>query len=259
VTDTGNRRVVVFDSTGKVLCVFPPCSGMPTALAVADGKSYWSFFRHERAIFYADNGGTTLVKCSLDGKMIRKINLPAGHSASYGATDFYHNYWITDTKKHCLLKYDHDLNFLDIFGSYGTGDNQFDAPRGITIYKRYGQVFVAEKKGAQYYWIGTDCKGASIAAAGEPDVYTLTVKATEYSFTSLFEIINGDTSFYVKRHRIAPGSANLPVNGNGTNLLQRKLKMKLEPTYSSFTYNAWFFPVKGGVGEGGLKAISNKK
>jgi hypothetical protein len=35
-----------------------------------------------------------------------------------GAIDYYHNYWITDKNRHCVLKFDHDLNLLDIFGSH---------------------------------------------------------------------------------------------------------------------------------------------
>ncbi|MBN1309631.1 MAG: NHL repeat-containing protein, partial [Chitinispirillaceae bacterium] len=186
VADTGNRRVVVFDSTGNVLRIFPPCSGAPTALAVADGKARWSFFKNEQAVFYAENGGKRLVKCSFDGRILRQADLPAGYAASYGAIDYYHNYWITDTEKHCILKFDRHLQLLDRFGSYGTGDNQFDSPRGITIYKRYGQVFVAERKGAQYYWIGTDCTSASIGARRQAGKYDLTVTTTEYSFVSLF-------------------------------------------------------------------------
>jgi hypothetical protein len=33
---------------------------------------------------------------------------------------------------------------------------QFDEPRGITIYRRFGQIFVSERAGARYFWIGTD-------------------------------------------------------------------------------------------------------
>ncbi|MBN1575175.1 MAG: hypothetical protein JW913_01390 [Chitinispirillaceae bacterium] len=256
VTDTGNRRVVVFDSTGKVLRVFPPCSGAPTALAVADGKAFYSFFKNEQAVFYAENGGKRVVKCSFNGQIIRKADLPAGNTASYGAIDYYHNYWITDTEKHCILKFDRHLKLLDRFGSYGTGDNQFDAPRGITIYKRYGQVFVAERKGAQYYWMGTDCTSASIGARRRPGSYDLTVKTTEYSFVSLFSLKGGDTCFYTRRYRVFPGGANLVVDGKGTDLLRQKMSLRVEPTYSSYTYFAWYFPVTARVG--GETAVSSE-
>ena len=244
VTDTGNRRIAVFDSSGKLLRMFPSGSAAPTALAVADGSNYWSYFRYERVLFYAD-GGSKLVKCTFDGKMLLQAAMPAGHRASYGAIDYYHNYWVTDTDHHCILKFDHNLKLLETFGSYGTGDNQFDGPTGITIYKRYGQAFVAERKGAQYYWVGTDLKNASIVKGDEPGKYTLTVTATEYSFLGLFSAQGKDTCFYLQKRRIPPGTTSIQVDARGTDLFRPSLNIKLEPTYSSYTYYSWIFPVKG--------------
>ena len=241
ITDTGNRRVLRCTLEGKVLGSIE-CSAPPTALAVADGEAYWSFFRNEQALFFAE-GKNVLVKTDFSGKPLIKATLPSGYAASYGAIDFYHNYWITDSANCVVIKYDHNLNLLDIFGSCGTGDNQFVEPRGIAIYKRYGQTFIAEKKGAQYYWVGTDLKSAKLSVDPDTSRYTLTVSATEYSFVSLFSIINADTCFYMKKHRIPPGNAVLGIRGKGHDLRAEKMMLKLEPTYSSYTYYSWFFPV----------------
>ncbi len=243
VTDTGNRRIVVFDSSGKVTCIFPQCTGIPTALAVADGKSYWSFFSNERVVFYAEEGGKKAVKCTFDGKVIKKADLPAGYTASYGAIDYYHNYWVTDTHNHCILKFDHNLNLLDIFGSYGNGDNQFDCPTGITIYKRYGQVFVAERTGAQYYWIGTDLKEAYLSLTEKESGYVLTVNATEYSFLSLFSVNGSDTCRYIKRMRLFPGRTTVSIRNRDMGLNINNITLRLEPTYSSYTYYLWDYPI----------------
>ncbi|MBN1308791.1 MAG: hypothetical protein JXA18_12785, partial [Chitinispirillaceae bacterium] len=53
----------------------------------------------------------------------------------------------------------------------------------------------------------------------------------------------GDTCFYTKRYRVFPGSAKLVVDGKGNDLLSRKMSLRVEPTYSSYTYYAWYFPV----------------
>jgi hypothetical protein len=53
-------------------------------------------------------------------------------------------------------KFDRDLKFLTSFGRRGRGDREFESPRGIAIWRRFGQVFIAEGEGAQYYWIGVD-------------------------------------------------------------------------------------------------------
>ena len=48
------------------------------------------------------------------------------------------------------------MTYITSFGSKGDDDFQFLVPKGIAIYRRFGQLFVAESTGAQYYWIGTD-------------------------------------------------------------------------------------------------------
>lgn len=247
VTDRGNCRIAVYTYDGDLKSYITGRTGEkftdgPTALAVADGSNYWSRFTSEKLVFCADKNGTRVWKLGFDGTVYTTVNLPEGYHASYGAIDYYHNYWITDTKKSCVLKFDHDLVLLDIFGSYGTGDNQFVEPRGITIYKRYGQVFVAEKKGAQYYWIGTELKDATLRS--EKDGFTLTTKATEYSFLTLFTTAGKDTSFYFKRMMVYPGLKTLHVGNRFPASLKRDFMLKIEPTYSSYTYNHWYFPLE---------------
>jgi hypothetical protein len=249
VTDPGNRRLVVFDSAGNVLRAIPAPPGAwkfvdgPTALAVADGSAQWSCYAGEKAIFCADSSGTRVWKIGFDGTLCACANLPAGHAADYGAVDYFHNYWVTDTRSHCVLKFDHNLKLLDIFGSYGSGDNQFVEPRGITIFKKYGQTFIAEKKGAQYFWVGTDLKKASLVKKGEGG-YSIFIKATDYSFASLFSAIKTDTVTYFKRRRIQSDSAIINFTlQEKTGIREQGLTLKLEPTYSSFSYNAWCYPI----------------
>jgi hypothetical protein len=250
VTDPGNRRIVVFDSAGKVLLTIPAeKSGWkfidgPTALAVADGRAQWSYFGNEKFIFCADRNGTRVWKIGFDGRLHGMSNLPSGHSADYGAIDYFHSYWVTDTKKHCVLKFDHNLKLLDIFGSCGTGDNQFVEPRGIAIYKRYGQTFIAEKNGAQYFWVGTSLKGATLIKKGE-SAYSISIKATDYSLATLFSVIKTDTVTYFKKRWVSCDSAFINFNlSNKNGIREQGLSLKLEPSYSSYTYNSWTYPIK---------------
>jgi hypothetical protein len=250
VTDPGNRRIVVFDSAGRELRIIPgPKSGWkfvngPTALAVADGRARWSYYGNEKFIFCADKDGARVWKIGFDGKLNGLLNVPAGYAAVYGAMDYFHNYWVTDTKKHCVLKFDHNLRLLDIFGSYGDKDNQFIEPRGITIYKRYGQTFIAEKNGAQYFWVGTSLKKASLFKKSD-GVYSLIIKTTEYSLATLFSSINTDTVTYFKRRWIPSDSAVINFNvSNRSDIREKGLLLKLESCYSSFSYNSWTYPLK---------------
>ncbi len=246
-TDPGNKRIVVFDNNGKVKSVIGTSGGVvfengPTALAIADGAARWSYFKREKCIFCADRNGTRLRRFSTDGTLEKEVNLPEGNSANYGAIDYYHNYWVTDSKNHCVLKFDHNLTLLDIFGSYGKGDNQFDQPRGITIYKRYGQTFIAERKGAQYFWVGTEIKSVS-CSSNNPGVYTFAVDATEYSFISYFFVNDKDTSYMAKRYMVFPGKQTVTLNSE-IDVKNKTGMFKIEPTYSSYTYNSWTYPLK---------------
>jgi hypothetical protein len=71
------------------------------------------------------------------------------------AIDYYANVYTSDRGGR-LHKFDRGLEPLLSIGKRGTGEHEFDEPRGIGLYRRFGQMFVAERAGAQYLWIGTD-------------------------------------------------------------------------------------------------------
>jgi sugar lactone lactonase YvrE len=73
----------------------------------------------------------------------------------YCAIDYYGNVYCSDRGGR-LHKFDRELQFLLSIGRPGRGDHELDAPRGIGLYRRFGQMFIAEREGAQYLWIGTD-------------------------------------------------------------------------------------------------------
>lgn len=247
VTDPVAARVVVLNKSNKVVRTIAPSSGFengPTAIAVADGRHRWSYFRSEQVVFCADRNGTRLWKYDLKGTVLRTAALPPGHHASYAAIDYYHNLWVTVRDKHCVLKYDHNLKLVDTFGSYGKDDNQFVEPRGIAIWKRYGQTFIAEKNGAQYYWMGTECTSRKLEPV-DGDRYRLSVTAPEYSFVTVMGLSGQDTVRYVRHHLAYPGGASLVFGGRADKPVAAcdKLILRLEPTYSSYTYNQWDYPL----------------
>jgi outer membrane protein assembly factor BamB len=250
VTDTGNRRIVVFDSTGAVATVMPDAGGSfsfvdgPAALAVADGTNYWSYFRKERCIFCVDSSGRRVRKLGFGGDVQVSVVLPGSHRAAYAAVDYYHNLWLTDTRGGCILKYDHNLALLDIFGSPGTGDNQFVEPRGIAIWKRFGQTFIAEKSGAQYYWVGTEVKECSLRNGKRPGHVIVSSLCTEYSYLSLFSATGADTLYYFSKRMVYPGKRESVVAVPGSvDDLRGQLILRAEPTYSSYTYSWKDYPV----------------
>ncbi len=241
VTDTGNNRIVVFKPDGSVhRLINPGFADGPTTLSVADGRNHWSRFDREKFIFTADKAGRRIWKLGLDGKVITKKNMASGYVAGYAATDYYHNIWITIQDKHCVIKYDHNLKRLDVYGSHGKEKGQFVEPRGIAIWKRYGQTFVAEKKGAQYFWVGTDIKKYAVQRLNS-NRCILQTDLTEYSYVSLMELSGEDTTYLIRKKMIYPGmqKTSFPYGSGAGEFL-----LRIEPTYSSYTYRSWEYPVK---------------
>ena len=249
VTDPVHGRIVVFTASGEACRTFPEHAEFtfengPGMLAIADGAvDRWDYFLNEHVLYCADRNGTRLWKIDLSGRVLKQISLAADEKAGYAAVDFYHNLWITDREKHCVLKFDKDLGLLDVFGSYGTGKNQFIEPRGIAIWKRYGQVFIAEKKGAQYFWIGTDLKSRDLVKK-ENKLYSLALNLTEYSFISFFKLNGRDTSWVISRRFVNPGETSIDFfDAKNIIVPGAAMMLKAEPTYSSYLYNSWVYPV----------------
>lgn len=249
VTDTGNRRIVMFDSTGRLANRITGDSSYsfiegPGAIAVADGN-FWSYFRKEQAIFCTDKGGKRILKLDFQGSLLKTATLPSGYTAFYAAIDYYHNLWLTDKESHCILKYDHDLNFLGTFGSYGDDDNQFIEPRGIAIWKRYGQTFIAEKTGAQYFWMGTDVQKKDLHQDEQTKDLVMETKLTGYSFVSLFYVKDQDTTTFLKSLFLTPGLHSRSIKTPELNTFKDGIFIfRLEPTYSSYTYEKWDYSIK---------------
>ncbi|MDZ7318834.1 MAG: NHL repeat-containing protein, partial [candidate division KSB1 bacterium] len=164
VTDHGNHRVQVFAADLKFLYSWGEAGHKagqllaPDGIAVTDRKEFWSYYR-EDFVVVIDGNHDRIQQFDLQGRWLKQITAAEfGHPncfLAYITLDYYNNIYVTDTKNHCVHKFDHQLNYLTSYGRYGDGDKEFIEPRGITNYRRFGQMFVAEKWGAQYFWIGT--------------------------------------------------------------------------------------------------------
>ena len=167
VADTGNNRVVVLDAEGTYQYDFGGNGSQmssPMAIVVVDRALKWSYYRDD-FIVIIDRNKTRVQKYSLDGHPVAAIateNFLSGPAElMYIACDYYNNIYVTDIRNHCIHKFDRNLQYLTSFGSKGKGDGQFIEPRGIAIHRRFGQIFIAEKEGAQYYWVGTNARNLS--------------------------------------------------------------------------------------------------
>jgi len=252
VTDRGNDRIVVFDSLGRFL---KEIGGLvsPTGITICDSLEKWQWLNnlpsHRRQLklpgsrlYVIDKNGTRLQCLSLEGQVIHSVTVDSFNrdeeNYQYLDCDYYGNVYCSHFKKSCLHKYSATLKFLEVYGRQGRGDKEFDQPRGIGIYRRYGQIFVAEKKGAQYYWVGTDVKKFNLSTHGNH--YRAAVFLTEPSFVAVNLLVEGKplTTLIHKAKKMS-GFQNIVFTIPSQFKKQKEnvtLQFVFEPTYSSYTY-----------------------
>jgi len=271
VTDKNNHRVQVFTADLQFQYQWgrhgtaPGQLSFPTGIAVVDKKEKWNHYR-EALVVVIDLDHTRIQLFTPQGKYLRGITASRfGYPdcfLAYVALDYYNNIYVTDTKNHCIHKFTHRLNYLTSYGRRGTGDREFIEPRGITIYRRFGQIFVAEKWGAQYYWIGTDCFDFSVTHDTARGLFRFRYFLTEPSFvttdildskqrlvtrlwTRQFRRSGRQTDYWSGRIWTVADSVFIrekltrsPLYQKGKQIPPGKyiVKYKIEPTYSSYHY-----------------------
>ena len=160
VADSANNRIVVFDSLGALVTTWTADLEGPTGICVMDPAADYNDFGLNAAVVI-DRGRTRISQFSLDDgqqrRMIdmRRIGLDAAGFA-YCAYDRHGNVYVTDQTNSQIHLFDPDLRYIVSFGRQGIEGTTFDSPTGITIWRRFGQVFVSEATGGQYYWVGLD-------------------------------------------------------------------------------------------------------
>jgi len=160
VADSGNNRIVVLDSLGKTVTTWTADLEGPTGICVLDPEADHNDFQVSSAVVI-DRGRTRISQFSLDDgrqrRMVdmRRIGLDEAGFA-YCAFDRHGNVYVTDQTNSQIHLFDMDLRYIVSFGRQGVEGTSFDSPAGIAIWRRFGQVFVSEANGGQYYWIGLD-------------------------------------------------------------------------------------------------------
>lgn len=160
----------------------------PRGLAVGDSLERWYRPRHYR-LYLIDRGGARLRAYGADGRVEAETSPAAVHgpagpagSFSYLALDYYGNVYATDPRAGAVVKFDPDLQPLAVFAGPGDPEPPLAEPRGIAIWKRFGQVFVAERDGARYFFVGADFEvdpPVVVRVAEAPEGYELDVFLTE--------------------------------------------------------------------------------
>lgn len=162
VTDSLGSKVWRWDPTLEKWTSFIHLVEKPLGIVLYDKDDRWAYYNQSRLGIITHDGRQVLIT-DLSGNRIGEYKPQEKESRfRYIAVDYYGNFYMTDTGLHRIVKIDRDGNFLDEIGRRGKDKYEFLYPQGISIWKRFGQVCVAESYAAQYYLIGTSIKAAAV-------------------------------------------------------------------------------------------------
>jgi len=124
----------------------------PSAISVTRKTNYFNCYHINRIYFISETNKINAMNFS--GEILKTILLT---NTSLGFFDLgaYSRLYIPDKLNSKILILDKDLNYIANFGKRGKGNNEFLNPTSVTIHDRFGMVFISDKTGAQYYWLGT--------------------------------------------------------------------------------------------------------
>ena len=165
VTDFDNSKIYVYAPNDSLIFEFGK-EGVglgeiyqPTGISVIDADALYNNHKND-FIVIIDNQGLRISKFSNRGDFVGSVMSHqlglAKAKFLYVAIDYFGSIYVTDEINDQVHKFDHNFNYIISTGRTGTGQGEFFSPRGISIWRRYGQVFISEKEGGQYLWLAAD-------------------------------------------------------------------------------------------------------
>jgi DNA-binding beta-propeller fold protein YncE len=248
VADTGNNRIVETDLEGRFVRALGREAELSEPFGIAALVSDDWNHHGSRFIAVTDSGNQRLAILSTDGVLIESIRYGEISDTKGGfffvAVDYYSNIYVTDPIGGCIYKFDRNLVYVTRVGC-GTGSKEdLVEPRGIAIYRRYGQVFVAEKGGASYFWVGTDVRNLRCTASRSGEAFDLNIRflLTERSTVTIrLESEDGGVSETLSSNRLmrqGPRTLQYQVDRGHCPRANCKYRVTVEAraTYSSREY-----------------------
>jgi hypothetical protein len=213
---------------------------------VNDSTERWSFFK-THAVYVVCRDSAEIWRFEGRGRVtarIRADDIPgrAGGRFTYLALDYCDNVYAMDPAGHAVHKFDRNLTYLTTFGGPGTGDAQFLSPRGIAVHRRFGQVFVVEQGGAQYYWVGADLRSLHATFDSGRGQVVISLFPTERAFVKMGVYSRGKLlRTLLTRWTAEPGPQQVlwdltDDRGNRVSAGTCVVRVEIEPTYSSYTH-----------------------
>ena len=223
----------------------------PLGLAISDSLDAW-FRPNANRLYLVDRDGRRLRAYEPGGTVVASIEpgdvAPGRDSARflYVELDYFGNVYVSDPEGGAIYKLDPDLHPLTVFTGPGPPESALEEPRGIAIWKRFGQVFVAEREGAQYFFVGTDFRPIEeplrVRRGAEGGPWALDLFLTEPATVRLaFLGGSGDTLAVADAGMVGEGSQAIGWDASdwqsppveGWSQRAERLVVEARPTYSS--------------------------
>jgi DNA-binding beta-propeller fold protein YncE len=132
VSDTGNKRVVVYDSEGNPLTVIDLGFNEPVGLAIGpEGQLYIADTWNQRVVVaseLAENIFSLETSWPVDGWFGESLD-----NKPYLAVSPAGDVFATDPEGYRVLAFDAAGGFLNTWGSYGTAPDRFTLPAGVAV------------------------------------------------------------------------------------------------------------------------------
>ncbi|XP_065916814.1 tripartite motif-containing protein 2-like [Dysidea avara] len=140
VADGGNHRIQKFDNDGNYLLQFGSRGSNPGQFGTTWG---YGCTTHNDKVYVADSSNKCIRVFTTVGKFC--LSIGRGKLASpYGVTVSHNNHLlVADYSHNSIYRFTLDGNYIDKFGTKGTGQGEFDRPYSLTT-DIYGFIFVTD-------------------------------------------------------------------------------------------------------------------
>jgi DNA-binding beta-propeller fold protein YncE len=148
VADEENFRVEKFDSNGNYLRQWSgPVAeqlGSPLGIAVDSSNNVYVADEDNSNVEKFDSNGNYLTQWGGPGNGNGQFNSPSESSGPFGiAVDSSNNVYVADNYNNRIEKFTSNGTYLMQWGSYGSGNGQFDGPEGIAV-DSSNNIYVAD-------------------------------------------------------------------------------------------------------------------
>jgi len=240
--DASQGCIFRFSGEGELLGRWPLADGAtlesPRGLCVLFPEDDW-VRSGDFALLVVDRDGQRLQLFDRRGRlmqarMLDQLMEPPGQF-TYPVGDLYGQFVLADSVKGRLLKLDPRLQPLDLLETVDDDSRPFQHPRGLAIWRRFGQLFVAEEEGGAYLWTGTDLRGARVSRGTRNGRESLLLEyfLTEPSLVSVYARVQGQEIRISAERRRGRGDRRHWLPLDDTIRGADDLVIKARPSYSA--------------------------